>query len=215
MTTVKEPTSHGLVVVGLDTVYASHLPRFEAPFDCQVVCEIGLDGGAYRSLREKYGTSARFTLKTEPLALADLRGGGTRFGAELFLGRFGRDGESIGPTTVQVRRTLAFARIGPVAHLPRLQYLVFGREPDLFLVHKLSRASDFDQVLRAQRTDAAGADVATHHRAVLVQVPQRLEGLDPRLLPGQHVNATIVGADATMPLQALAEVYLETDDFTP
>jgi hypothetical protein len=209
-----------MVVVGSDRLYAIHLPRPEPPFDHQAIWEIDLSDGGYRSMRRKYGTSARLTLRTEPLSLADLRGDGgrppvrTSFEAELFLGHFRHDGDPVGHTTVRVHRTLAFARIGPTTHRPPLQYLVFGREPDLFLVHKLSTASDFDQVLHAQRTDAAGARVATDRRAVLVQVPQRPEGLDPRLLPGQHVEATIVGADATMPLRALAEVYLDTDDLT-
>src|SRR4051794_13609961 len=109
---MEDPTNHGLVVVGFDTLYASHMPRFVPPFDYQVVCEIELDNDVYRSMREKYGTSAQFTLRTEPLTLADLRAGDDgrpvlkSFGGELFLGRFGRDGDSMGSVTVEVRRTL-------------------------------------------------------------------------------------------------------------
>ena len=40
------PTTHGMLLFGNETVYASHLPMFHSPHDYQLILELDLEGVA-------------------------------------------------------------------------------------------------------------------------------------------------------------------------
>jgi hypothetical protein len=216
---------HGMVVVGTETIYASHMPMFMSPHDYQVIIEISLDTAAYRNARKHFGTSALFTLRPPPFSIHGLEpaAGGrpalTEFPAELFFGHFERGGDTLGRIVAKVKRTLVFRHLDPARKAPELDYVLFGQGHDLFLAHEVTAAPDFDQLLAVQ-AGVEGSEPPSG-RALNLHIAGRPNGLDTRLLPGEQVSATVTSPavttasaspPATVGLQALAEVYLETSD---
>jgi len=194
---------HGLLLLGTDTVYAVHMPTFTAPHDFRAVLRVTLDTDTYRTARKRYGTSALFTARPRTL-LKDLEPGAT-CAADLYFGRFGRDGELLGEVSITIDETVY---VGHPTEPAGLRYVLFGRE-QLYLAHVLTRPPDFDQVLTAQLAGewwASGSVEETPARTVAV--PGRSDDLTGRLRPGEQLTA-----DGTQ-LQVLAEVYLETADLT-
>jgi hypothetical protein len=218
---------HGMVVVGTQTVYASHLPMFMSPHDYRVVIEVSFDRAAYHDARRHFGTSALFTLAPEPFSIhelepaADGRPARREFRAELFFGHFERGGDSLGEVVVKVERTLVFRHLDPAKKAPELGYVLFGRGPDLFLAHEITAAPDFDQLLAVQL--GVGGTEPASGQAWKLNIPGRRNSLEHRLLPGEQVGAAVTSdavtatcspppPPATVDLQMLAEVYLETSD---
>lgn len=193
---------HGLVLLGTDTVYAVHMPTFTAPYDFQAVLRVTLDTDAYRTARKRYGTSALFTVSPRTLLLKDLEPGAS-FSADLYFGRFGRDGELLGEVRVELEERLYVAHPTERA---ALRYVLFGRE-QLYLTHVFTGPPDFDQVLTAQLA-GEWLTSAEERPAHTVTIPNRPDDLTGRLRPGEQV--TVEGVE----LQVLAEVYLETADLT-
>ncbi|WP_405839768.1 hypothetical protein [Streptomyces sp. NBC_01518] len=197
---------HGLVLLGTDTVYAVHMPTFTAPYDFQAVLRVSLDTDAYRTARKRYGTSALFTVSPRTFLLKDLEPGAT-VPADLYFGRFGRDGELLGEVRVRIEERLYVGHpTEPTGEPAPLRYVLFGRE-QLYLAHALTRPPDFDQVLTAQLAGewvalGAAAETAAH----LVTIPNRPNDLAGRLRPGEQLTT------GETELQVLAEVYLETAD---
>ena len=191
---------HGFVLLGADTVYAVHMPTFTAPYDFQAVLRVTLGTDTYRTARKRYGTSALFTVSPRTLLLKDLEPGAS-CSADLYFGRFGRDGELLGEVRVGIEERLY---IGHPTERAALRYVLFGRE-QLYLAHVFTRSPDFDQVLTVQLA-GEWLTSAGEQPAHTVTIPGSPDDLTGRLRPGEQVTAD--GAE----LQVLAEVYLETAD---
>jgi hypothetical protein len=193
---------HGLVLLGTDTVYAVHMPTFTAPYDFQAVLRVTLDTDAYRTARKRYGTSPLFTVSPRTLLLKDLEPGAS-VSADLYFGRFGRDGELLGEVRVGLEERLY---VGHPTERAALRYVLFGRE-QLYLAHVFTRPPDFDQVLTAQLAgEWLALGVVGETAAHLVTIPNRPNDLAGRLHPGEQLTT------GETELQVLAEVYLETAD---
>lgn len=210
---------HGMVVVGSETTYASHMPMFMSPHDHQVIIQVSLNTAAYHNARRHFGTSALFTLRPEPFPIhrlkpaADGRPTLTEFPAELFFGHFERGGDKLGEVAVNVQQTPVFRHLDLAKKAPQLRYILFGRGADLFLAHEITAAPDFDQLIAVQANTEDSEPAPA--RAVLLTIPGRENGLDKRLSPGEQVSAAEAAPPsppATLNLQALTEVYLETSD---
>ena len=197
---------HGLVLLGTDTVYAVHMATFTAPYDFQAVLRVTLDTDTYRTARKRYGTSALFTVSPRTLLLKDLEPGAT-FPADLYFGRFGREGELLGEVRMSIEERLYVGHpTEPTVEPAALRYVLFGRE-QLYLTHVFTHPPDFDQVLTAQLAGEWGAlDVVGETVARLVTIPNRPDDLTGRLRPGEQLTT------GETELQVLAEVYLETAD---
>ncbi|WP_405947842.1 hypothetical protein OG588_15760 [Streptomyces prunicolor] len=195
---------HGLVLLGTDTVYAVHMPTFTTPYDFQAVLRVTPDTDTYRTARKRYGTSALFTLSPRTLLLKDLEPGAS-FPADLYFGRFGREGELLGEVRVGIEERLYVGHpTEPTIEPAPLRYVLFGRE-QLYLAHVLTGPPDFDQVLTAQLA-GEWLTLTGEQSSRTVTVPGRPDDLTGRLRPGEQVTAE--GTE----LQVLAEVYLETAD---
>ncbi|MFE0647238.1 hypothetical protein ACFVZH_01430 [Streptomyces sp. NPDC059534] len=214
--------THDMVVLGTNSpVYLSHMAKFMAPLDYQIILQAMLVGTEYEASRHKFGTSALFTLRPEPLSLADLQGQASvtseTLPAHLYFGRVGRDGDVLGDTAVNLRKTLYFQHLDPLAsRLPELRYILFGGPAEHFLAHQIAEPPDFDQILVVQ---PMGDEVSppAPPPGTLLSFPGRENRLDSRLAPGEQVKGSIVGKDGSAPhdetyLQVVAEVYLETED---
>src|SRR4029077_12573926 len=159
---------HGMLIVGQDTVYLSHLPIFGAPHDYQVILEAsfakpGSDPqGDYFKDRKK--TAAKvYTLEPDRFILPRLTASTPlhSFTANIYRGHFeqfpnqrAKDAARIGQSVnVTVTRVIHFRKFDPAAAKPaQLEYLLFGKGAELFLAHLITSPPDFDQVLAATAT---------------------------------------------------------------
>jgi len=67
---VDRPAVHGMLLVGTNALYVSHLPMFHAPHDYQALAEVALQDGAgdarARYVADKAARTARSTRSSRP-----------------------------------------------------------------------------------------------------------------------------------------------------
>jgi hypothetical protein len=98
--------------------------------------------------------------------------------------------------------------------LDQLEYLLFGRAPDLFLAHVITRPPDFDQILGVTigAPAPAAADLA---RGLRVAIPGRPNTARTRIKAGEQVSGQVQLPDAQagqpfeLQLVAGTEFYFE------
>ncbi|USQ85869.1 hypothetical protein NFX46_20285 [Streptomyces phaeoluteigriseus] len=214
--------THDMVVLGTNArVHLSHLAKFVAPHDYQIILQATFSGTVYETNRHRFGTSALFTLRPEPLSVADLQVQAAvapeALPARLFFGRVGRDGDVLGEARVNLLKTFYFQQFDPLAsRSSELRYIFFGGGEEGFLAHQITTPPDFDQILLVQ---PMGDDLPlVPPPGALLDFQGRENRLDDRLAPGEQSKGAIVGKDGFPTqhetyLQVVAEVYLETDDF--
>ncbi|GAA2787608.1 hypothetical protein GCM10010441_10860 [Kitasatospora paracochleata] len=154
--------THGMLLLGGEVFYMSHLPMFMSPHNFQVILEVSLDdtdGSTVRSHQhvvpeEPYDT---FVPEDFPMSELDPRGAGPRrtsITGTIFCGHFERKGGQHPPlakrTIATVQSVVYFAQLDVEAEHQddrELSYLCFGRGGQLYLAHEINAAPDFDQVL--------------------------------------------------------------------
>jgi len=212
---------HGMLVVGLDSIWASHLPMFHPPHDFQMLMEVGLeDAEAYRKDRRASGEPL-YTLDPEKMSWKDLLPDGskpptrTSFTADIYRGHFERGGTQIlEKAKVEVRR-VAYSSPLVAADPPAsdLTYRVVGGGDQLFLAHEIHGAPSFDHVVSFRFEDPAGVVSAIGDPVV---IRGRADSADDRVKPGESVRGVFlqtIGPDGqhgfSTQLAVLEEAYLE------
>ena len=221
------PAGHGMVIVGEQPVYLSHLPMFMSPHDYQVILEATLtkEGSdpqaSYLEDRKRTGTKL-YTLAPERFVLPDLvpaqPGGEPRrrsFLGEAFRHHFERDDpprvsldEAV---TVNVTNVVHFRKFDPDADKPnQLQYVLFGKGQELFLAHVITSPPDFDQILSVKIADHQFTDEELR-QGVPIVFPDRANSLDERLREGERVpgRVQLAGDGASEALEPQVEVGVE------
>jgi hypothetical protein len=145
------PSVHGMLIVGEQTVFLSHLPIFGSPHDYQVLLEAafskpGSDPQAdYFNDRKGKGKGTKiYTLEPEPFVLTGLAATTPlrSFKANIYRGHFERfptqrakEAARIAQgVDVNVTRVIRFRKFDPNAVRPaQLEYLLFGKGAELFL----------------------------------------------------------------------------------
>jgi hypothetical protein len=221
-----QPSTHGThnqMVVGEQTVYLSHLPMFDPRFPehhFQVILEVKLtqpdDAQAtYTEDRQSHPDVRMYTMNPKAFDITELDPQNSRrttLTGDVFRGHFERESELlIRRATAEVARVVRFHRFEPGAR-PRehLEYLLFGKAPDLFLAHVLVGAPDFDQILGV--TVSSGEVSAEDlERGVRVQIPGRANNVRTRIQPGERVTAQAQrpGAQGDGPLELQLEAGTE------
>jgi hypothetical protein len=198
--------THGMVLFGRgEKLYASHIPMFHPPHDVQLLLQVELEG----ALAQRDFAGGLYTLEPERFDLSALMSGQLmQFRATLYQGNFEGGGKVLGrEVRVRVRRVLhASALKADAPSAPHPRYLVLGGgQKDAFLVHALSRAPDFDQVLRVRFDKPLSEGVHT------LELPGQSH---TRLTPGPVKSAKLAGQPVR--LQVAQELsYLKGPDFTP
>lgn len=166
-----KPNRHNMMVVGVNTVYISHLPMFDglnpkdkteyaSPHRRQVIMEATFTAGT-RDLTQTYSTDRMnhpevkmYTLMPANFVLGRVDPNGKALkkfrGIGVFRGHLERGGERfIEPSfDVNVKTVVHFHKFDPSATKPtRLEYLLFGKGPELFLAHFITKPDDFDQII--------------------------------------------------------------------
>jgi hypothetical protein len=209
------PSVHGMLLVGNQTLYVSHLPMFHAPHDYQAIAEVKLsadDGsdvqGQYVQDRADTGTRV-YTLVPQPGVLPQMMRDGATFRAQLYRGHFERGGTVIvDGLTVTVQKVVHFRQFDRHATAPTTAtYLAFGRGDDRFLAHYIVAPPDFDQVVGVQLPDGA-VDADALAAGVKLTIPAATN--DQPVGEGADLSAHFDAGDATV--HTGNQLYLEFDD---
>jgi hypothetical protein len=229
------PSGHGMAIVGRETVFLSHLPMFMRPHDYQVILEVTFSGDGtdpqrtYADDRAAHPDAKPYTFDPERFVLTDLVPPGPgqparrrSFRGDIYRGHFERfpsqaakDAARIGRGVVaNVARVVLFEKFDPrAAELGRLEYLLFGKGPELFLAHAITKPPDFDQLLAVTVAGQAVPEEALG-RGVAVAFPGRANTSDERIEVGRAASGVMRLAGREVPVEVMptAELYFETGD---
>ena len=220
------PAGHGMVVVGTETVYLSHLPMFMKPHDFQVVLQGrfgGHDQQTYVEDRTAHPKALVYTLAPAPFVLPDIlpSGPGTRprlrtFRGDLFRGHFEQPEPGTDQIATDVEVTVEAVVLGhrfdPEAPAPdALAYVLFGAGAELWLAHVITRPPDFDQLVSVKVPDGA-LTAAALAAGIPVTVPSR-KNLAAERVGGDRrdaavaASATVAGKAVPVELRPQVEFY--------
>jgi hypothetical protein len=136
---------HGMVVFGSPSsgLYMSHIPMYMAPHDVQAYLKVTFP--TTRSFQD-----GLYTFEPKRFSLDDLLlGRRNRMDGTLYQGSFEGNGKPLGSVTVKVETVLSANQLKSDTPLtPDLEYRVVGTPQDAYLFHPLSKAPDFDQIVR-------------------------------------------------------------------
>ena len=155
--------SHGMLVVGSDVVYLSHLPMFHVPHNYQLIFEAGLDAkvlAEYRRDSAAHPDTYYTLVPTDRWVLPNTIVEGAGFRADLYRGHFERGGTPIRQgITVKVRRIVHFRRFDAGRTPDPTQWIAFGRGREHFLAHRIEAAPDMDQIVQLPALPSEGQAV--------------------------------------------------------
>ena len=192
---------HGMVIVGEETIFLSHLPMFTDPHHrFQVILEATFKNGddpqlVYATDRAATKTR-RYTLRPEPDTLPDLRklvANQRAFKGAVVRGHFELPAahELIPTVTVEVKHVVHFRELDPQApQPPHLEYLLFGKGSEIFLEHFITSPPDFGQIVAVR---VIGHELTDDElsRGMPVVIPERENHMHQRLKEGQRTPGQI------------------------
>lgn len=211
------PAMHGMIIVGEDTVYLSHLPMFASPHNYQVILEVTFTGeqgdpqAAYVEDRRTSGERV-YSLFPKSFSLPMLASTDPEhprletFQANIVRGHFEKPGAELILTDVDVNvvKVIHFRKFDPEAEeLPELEYFLFGKGQELYLAHVITRPPDFDQILDVKQIsqDFSDEELADTVRITFPGLDNTVEG---RINAHQRTIAT-----NNLPIFAGDELYFE------
>jgi hypothetical protein len=226
--TTDRPSVHGMLVLGTDTIFMSHLAMFHSPHDYQAMLEVsfGAVDSVFRDDRKAHADARFYTFFPEVFVLPELFPGPTQrtsFSGTLFRHHFEQPPahpeepvEIASDVTVDVLDVVHHRRFDPQAPgLDHLPYLLFGKGQELFLAHRVTRPPDFDQLLEVT---IRGTDITADmlRGTVEITLPGRPNTHTDRIMEGEKTaaRARIGGQDVPVELDAGLELYVDTNDFT-
>jgi hypothetical protein len=153
-----KPSIHGMMLMGTEKIYASHLPMFHSPHDYQVILLLEFS----KTEQEQYiadkianPTETVYTLEPESFVLPDMINNPTKFRANIYRGHFERGGKKIVENvSVVIQKVVYSKKFDPKETKPtKLQYILFGNSNEQFLAHLISAKPDFDENIAVKITD--------------------------------------------------------------
>lgn len=216
---LEPPATHGMLVVGADTIYLSHLPLYVPVHRYQVILEVGFsqDGQdaeqVYRDDLAAPGNERQiYTLDpTEAFVLPNQVLGLTPFKADVYRGHFedrARRQLILEDVTVEIRRIVHFHQLRstdrPASPLATT-YLLFGTPAELFLAHWIDGPDNYDHILKVNAADVTLAE-SDLRSGVLVQVTGQLA---PNAVARGLLGDFLREGAVPVTLEVGNEVYLE------
>lgn len=149
--------THGMVVFGAQTTYASHLPMFHAPHDQQAVFQITLENSGrkptveiYEELKKSTDDSSLFTLLPAEFNLSELIASGNgKIEATLYHGHFEKGGTPIGPLYVHVSKVIYSKKLSKDS-LPNGNFVVFGSGDEHYAVKEIGAVGSYDAIVSVE-----------------------------------------------------------------
>lgn len=215
------PGFHGMLVLGAERIYASHLPMFTPQHRYQGIWQVSFGEEGDRSYREAQAANADviFTLApNETFRLPELTGSRGSFRADVYVGHFERPGHRklLDDVTVTLDHQVHWHPFFPHHERPeQLTYVLFGNGDETYLAHWISAAPDYDQIVKV----SAGSDDPLPALAQIV-VPDRDD--TQALRPGERVSVLLVQDHgpatpiriSTVDLAVDSELYLEQGELS-
>jgi hypothetical protein len=233
------PAVHNMLIIGMKTIFLYHLPMFsykgfDSPHRYQVIIEAtfraeGRDlQTTYFADRDRNKGFSFYTLNPEKFVLTELRDGSRKsFKGTIFRGHLEKPSgtrielNGVKEVEVDVQKLIYFKELIPNARtsLRQIEYILFGSELELFMVHQLTKPGDFDQILsiedQGQQFSASTKKMKLDpYRQVLFPAGNSIL---QRIKAGQQIRGAMrpVGLEiVTTPrlslnLRAKEEIYLE------
>jgi len=223
-----DAAKHGMLLFGEESAYLSHFPMFRPhrPHDYQAIMEVALSKegtdqlAAYVEDRQAHPQTKVYTwVPAMAFVLKDFASpdphhphGGSVVGS-IVRGHFERDGSFTILTGVETNatNTVHFRQFDPDAEgLAQLQYILFGKAPELFLAHLITKPPDFDQILSVRVMGNEFTDDELRH-GVPVVVPERANSFFERIREGEQApaKAQLAGQDASRAIEIQVEADTE------
>jgi len=204
------PSVHGMLIVGEENVYLSHLPMFDHTHGFQVILEVTFTNGegdpqaAYVEDRQQTRANV-YTFKPEAFSLPGLVSTDSEqpavrsFKGTVYRGHFERRGIPIlEDVVVNVTNVVHFRRFDPNEVKPRqLAHFFFGKGQELFMAHLITKeAPDFDQIsfVKGVSKDGVSQEFTDEElrQGVLVLFPGRANKPENRILEGERLREGIL-----------------------
>jgi hypothetical protein len=180
---------HGMVLFGAGPrLYASHIPMFQRPHDRQLVIAVSLSHPELAAQRNF--SDGTYTLEPERFDLDALSEGRLKqFKATLYRGNFEGGGTALHrDVTVRVEAVEQVRPLDAAAEPAELSYWLVGEGKEVYLVHTISRALDFDHVVKVSLEKPVsrpkGKSLTT------LRFPGRKNAADGRFRAGEQLIAT-------------------------
>ena len=197
------PATHGMVIFGDQTTYASHLPMFHAPHDQQAVFEINLENTGrkptvelYEELKSKKNDQGIFTILPQAFDLSELieTGSGT-ISAILYDGHFEKGGTPIGPLNVHVSKVVYSQKLSKNS-LPNADFIVFGTGDEHYAVKKIGAVGSYDAIVSVEHP-----------------VEYQFFGCYRRLCDGDSLYSWVKIPDFQLPITLKASSLISSNDY--
>lgn len=193
-------TTHGMLVVGKEQVFLSHLPMFHAPHDRQVILSVELDAAGKGALQKSQteSTETVYTFVPDPFVLSDFLLRLHPLKGDLYRGHFEREGELIAKGITAGKVQIVYAqKLDHAAPVPEhAAYFAFGSASGHFLAHVIGGAPNFDQIVELEAGPFSGGLYSC----------QELHGSQAL---GEGQSCTSLHA---FPAKVKKQIYLETGD---
>jgi hypothetical protein len=205
---------HGMVLFGTGPrLYASHIPMFQRPHDRQLVIAVFLSHPELAAGRDF--SDGTYTLEPERFDLDALTEGRLeQLKATLYRGNFEGGGTVLHrDVTVRVGAVEQVRPLDAAAAEPsEVSYWLVGDGKEVYLVHVISRAPGFDQVLKV----SLEKPVARKDKGVAtLRFPGRKNAAEGRFRAGEQLTGTAKdGKPVRLTVQRELS-FLMGPDFTP
>jgi hypothetical protein len=213
----ESPGFHGMLVLGSERIYASHLPMFTAQHRYQGIWQVTFGDAGDQAYRDAQAANDGeiFTLApNESFRLPELTGPRGSFRADVYVGHFERPGHRklLDDVTVTLEQQVHWHPFLSGHKRPeQLTYLLFGDGEEIWLAHWISAAPDYDQIVKVTPVGSGGPLPALAQ----VVVPDRDDA--QTLRPGDTASVLLLedrGSDkpirvTPIDLSVETELYLE------
>jgi hypothetical protein len=146
-----KPATHGMLIMGSDRIYASHLPMFHSPHDYQIILELKFSGEGmekYLKDRKDHPDELVYTIEPETFVLPEMVKHAKKFKASIYRGHFERGGTMIAKDVPMIiNQVIYYSQLKKDGQRPDLlKYILFGNDKEQFLAHQINAAPDFDEI---------------------------------------------------------------------
>lgn len=207
------PGVHGMMLMGNEIVYASHLPMFHSPHDYQIILRLKLaqeDQRLYQADKKIHPDETVYTLEPERFILPAMIVNPKKFKASIYRGHFERGGiKIIEDMEVEIVERLYYKQFEGKEQRPKnKQYLLFGNAKEMFMAHLISVAPDFDEIVQVEAA-LDNSTLLVSGKTLLVEFPER-ENRKPFSWKTTEALNTI--AKEKLTINKIATLYVEYGD---
>jgi hypothetical protein len=150
-----KPSTHGMLLMGTEKIYASHLPMFHSPHYYQIILELELskaDKQKYLMDKNKNPNITTYTIEPETFILPDMLNHPKPFKVNLYRGHFERGGtEILKNVPVKIVAIVYFQKFKVEELKSKIaNFIMFGNLKEQFLAHQITNSPDFDQIVEVK-----------------------------------------------------------------